>query len=670
MPTINRNAEKSGSQLETAQRGWIHGLTAAFASLIFFVYPHRAYPIEGLIFLLLFIAMALLYLFGAWKANRISLLKSLAHPATVCFALFAAYTFLRWELISLPTPLQSGLFYRILAPGRDAVVTAQFALLSLIFGISLGVQSSPSATVWTSFRRLLVIAGLGLALHGFYQYFIGYEQDRRELESALDPSKSLSPLMAQSLRHALIEKRVGGRLGNGNVFAALLVTLTALGLGEMFQPRRTQSEKNMRIVAAVSLAASFIAILLTQSRGGLLTLGFAIFLAIAMRITNSNWPRRPPLNPAMLFLIAALAFSILAKPAPADTQSIFTRIGNVSTIQERLNYWHVAIGAWKTNWIFGVGPGGFELLYPALKPPTARESRFAHSWFFQNGAETGFLGLALLTSAFGMILWIATRHSRKAEAERKTTDCSREILWLGGACATLIFNGLFEYSLQCREFWILLMMMSGGIIGMYRTGSEGAASPSTSRLSGVVLGCAALSIGIAISMTPRDQIANFWKWEAKLASQDGDHPLAAKYFESAARWRPDECSFYADRAMELISIPVSAPKESERNLEEATALAKRAQELNPLSPGMRRARALLAQRAGKLKDAGMLLNEAVGLYPCDAGYRLDRAENLLRLNLTELAVKDLKFIEENKLPIWEFQRDKYEDLKKRAGLSP
>ncbi|MCH8242074.1 MAG: O-antigen ligase family protein [Planctomycetes bacterium] len=88
-----------------------------------------------------------------------------------------------------------------------------------------------------------------------------------------------------------------------------------------------------------------------------------------------------------------LCTSTIAPAAPAE--SPIRRLTKITTIRERLTYWRIAVEIGSESPWLGRSPGAFQLFYPRHKPPTARESRYAHSWVFQTGSELGLVGLGL-----------------------------------------------------------------------------------------------------------------------------------------------------------------------------------------------------------------------------------------------------------------------------------
>ena len=95
-----------------------------------------------------------------------------------------------------------------------------------------------------------------------------------------------------------------------------------------------------------------------------------------------------------------------------------------------------------------------------------------------------------------------------------------EAAWLSLGCALLIFNGLFEFSLQIREFMILLGLLSGGATGLVLSARRASSVTAQPRLSppalargmtGIIL--CGFCFASALVLTPPLQIATFYtRW--------------------------------------------------------------------------------------------------------------------------------------------------------------
>ena len=95
-------------------------------------------------------------------------------------------------------------------------------------------------------------------------------------------------------------------------------------------------------------------------------------------------------------------------------------------LRERLGLWRRTLAMYRAQPLFGVGPGNFQVYFPAYAEPGARADgvmtakivpRRAHEDLLERLAETGPLGLAALLAVYVVGLAIAVRRSRRAAAD-------------------------------------------------------------------------------------------------------------------------------------------------------------------------------------------------------------------------------------------------------------
>lgn len=665
-PSRDATASSWRSIEPTLRASYLYGLLAAIFAVGVFIFPAKVDPIEalalygGMTGLVLILAGA-----GFRQGGGLFLRRFGSAPALAVYAL-AFWSFLRWQFAEFPAGPDTSATVAIPSAGRDGVVA--FMFFGVAFALGLVLSAMPRLHVgalWRSFRLLLAVSALGFALLGLYQFFFGYEAMLERFREAQSGAVRMDPLMLQSIEHALKERRVGGTLGNGNIFAAWLSVLAVACLSLVGR----EHDVRMRLAGGLGFGLTLFAVVLTGSRGGFLTLGLATAGSLLVLWRTGGLGRARESNAARGVRAAAVSLAggfYLLAASSAWALDFGYRLTRITTIRERLNYWSVALKIWAENLLIGAGPGAFELLYPRLKPLTARESRFAHSWIFHTGAELGLIGLVLLLVFWAGVVWAAWRCWRAApmaQGEDRAADGKREALWLGLFTLVLGFNGLFEYSLHTPEFLALLGLCSGGLVGLAVTGEAGeAAGPSRVGRAGA----AGLLFGVVVAsglmVVPRTQLAANWEWKAESASLSGDAFLAAGYYSRAARLLPEDEGPVLRWSGALMQM-------SGRE-EEAARLLEHAETLNPLSARIRSSRARFYLQQEKPDRALQKMNEAIELYPADAGYRLQRAKLLHELGREAAAIEDLEFVEENDLPIWAYQRAAFDELRVELGLPP
>lgn len=642
----------------------LFGALAGLVGAGFFVFPVKVDPLESLSLWTAMAAFGVILALRAYGSADARYLARAGGAASLAVFALAAWAMVRWRFAFFPAGLKPETLVPIRSAGRDGVLAFQFLAFGFAMGLGLGgLESARAAAAWRVFRKMLVAAALGFAALGLYQFFFGYEATLERLRASPSTQAEMDPLLLQSLEHALGERRVGGTLGNGNVFAAWLCVLVIASISMM----PAMNPRPVRIAGMAGAALAGVTLLLTGSRGGLLTLAIAVTAALAvLRKVSPAGGKKPVALGAASGLLAA-AFVLMSRPGWAI--DIGYRLTRITTIRERLNYWSIAAKVWLADPVFGGGPGAFELLYPQLKAATARESRYAHSWMFQALAELGLIGL-MLWVMFGLALAFAARRAWRSlpaavagplgdvEASR-----SAEALWLAAMTATLAFNGLFEYSLHTPEFLALFGIASGGLIGLAPASPFETSARGIATLRGRAAATGLLAIGcLAASgwLIPRAQFAAEWEWRAKGAALAGDPFLASGYYARASRLLPEDEGILVRWSGELAQLA--------GRQDEAGALLERAEAMNPLSASIRASRARHFQRTGEPDRALEKLDEAVELYPTDARYRIERARFLLGAGLKEGALRDVREIEEQGLPVWAYLRPQLDGLREELGL--
>jgi O-antigen ligase len=104
---------------------------------------------------------------------------------------------------------------------------------------------------------------------------------------------------------------------------------------------------------------------------------------------------------AALFIAVLGTTVVLAVSYDArDRSSLVDRVVDASIDERRAVLWHEALGMMREHPGVGVGLGGFQVLSPTARSDP--DARWAHNSFLQQGAETGIIGVVLLTLLF---LW-------------------------------------------------------------------------------------------------------------------------------------------------------------------------------------------------------------------------------------------------------------------------
>lgn len=201
-------------------------------------------------------------------------------------------------------------------------------------------------------------------------------------------------LVALTTRDVLSGTPLGGPLGYANANGAFFVQAAIAGMMLVAVARSTP----VRVVGIAStIAFSVVPFVAKSVTSAVLLLGLPI-VAMSVRPVGN---RVAVAVCAGLFTVALATTFVLAASYDADDRSgLVDRIVDSSIDERRAALWNEALVMMTEHPAAGVGVGGFQVLSPTARSDP--DARWVHNSFLQQGAETGVVGLVLLTLLF---LW-------------------------------------------------------------------------------------------------------------------------------------------------------------------------------------------------------------------------------------------------------------------------
>ncbi|MHB8658211.1 MAG: O-antigen ligase family protein [Solirubrobacteraceae bacterium] len=207
-----------------------------------------------------------------------------------------------------------------------------------------------------------------------------------------------------------VNGRLTGGGGDPNLQAAGFVAAMFLSMG-LLQVYRRRWLRTSLIFAFAIITVAFFA---TESRGGLLALGVAAIVALAVF----------PDQRKSIFTFLALGAGIAAIAAASNPGSL-TRITNFGGgTSGRSDIWSVAVTVFKEHPLVGVGLNNFQVVEPrfSLEPRTVSRVTYiaetpfpAHNTYLQLLAEDGVIGLIAFAAVTVMSLRAALLAAREFE---------------------------------------------------------------------------------------------------------------------------------------------------------------------------------------------------------------------------------------------------------------
>jgi hypothetical protein len=233
-----------------------------------------------------------------------------------------------------------------------------------------------------------------------------------------------------------------------------------------------------RFEGVTSLSGS----LATRERQGAIALGAlvvtAVLAGLAQHLLDRRAGERELRLPARSPLIAAgmvcagLALAIAVGAHETNSAPTLSGgAGRLSTLQSnRYDYWAVALRAFASQPLHGVGAGGWSVWWLRYRTVTGF-AHDAHSLELQTLAELGIVGLALLLAFFAGVGLCAVSALRRAPAEA------------AGAVAALVVylsHSPLDWDWQMPAVTLVAMVLAGSLLAMSEAGP--AAEPCSGEL--------------------------------------------------------------------------------------------------------------------------------------------------------------------------------------------
>lgn len=295
----------------------------------------------------------------------------------------------------------------------------------------------------------VILSGVGMALVGL----IG-----ARWTGVWAPLNRLSALAPEAL--SAVPGTVGG-IVNANQLAGTLDWVTplllacTLGLWRYLWRRRNWLLLflsglllgGMSLFTVVMLAA-------TQSRGGILALGAALFVMLAIRFRWGKWVLL-----TAVILVIALAFYFNLGTVLLDSEATVNDFG----LQGRLEIWSRALYGLADFPLTGMSMNGFRrvvhVLYPLFLISPDTDIAHAHNHLLQAGLDLGLLGLAAY-----LALWFISAGLLWQSWRRATSSAHRTLIvgLSGSLVAGWMFGMLDAISLGSRPgfiWWLLLALV-------------------------------------------------------------------------------------------------------------------------------------------------------------------------------------------------------------------
>ncbi len=315
-----------------------------------------------------------------------------------------------------------------LNPFATQTTAIHFFALFIFFAVTLVLLDSASRL-----RRITIV----ITVFGFAYAFFAI------LQSVLSPSKI----------YGLYEASAPfGSFVNRHNFAAYMEMTMALPMGLIFVGAVS---KDKRLLYITAIALMGVALLLSNSRGGLVAFVAEVLFLVIVATGREGKSRLPlKLGLAGLLLAAVIGGAIFVGGETSLTRVTDTAANNDLTTG-RSNIWSVTLKVISANMPFGAGLGAFGVAYTPHDTMSGLERvEQAHNDYLQVLADAGLVGLLI----GGFFLFLLYRLGRRAV---KIDNAYRRGLALGALAGifAILIHSIFDFVLHTTAVSVLFLVL-------------------------------------------------------------------------------------------------------------------------------------------------------------------------------------------------------------------
>jgi len=259
-----------------------------------------------------------------------------------------------------------------------------------------------------------------------------------------------------------------GTLQNPNDLALILLLPLAFGAALLLRRERPVD----RAIGAVGMLLIGYAIILTESRGGLLGI-LTVFAIIGGRYVRSKLLLVGIGVPLAVMLYAAMGISGRQSGGGGDAKG--------ESAQDRIYAWHAGTNMAKVFPLTGVGIGNFVPQFSTYSPEEVQHPLTAHSIWFLVLGEIGFPGLVVFVSLVVVCIRACVKNIAKLASIRAPPDLQASALATLAALAGYLVSGSFlSYAYQWPLYVLVALTVAlGRVANRHHGRAVSSAEPRT-----------------------------------------------------------------------------------------------------------------------------------------------------------------------------------------------
>lgn len=273
----------------------------------------------------------------------------------------------------------------------------------------------------------------------------------------------ISPTKIYGLRAPALAVPFGPFVNRHN-FAGYMEMTLALPLGMMFSGA---IEREKRLLYLTAIALMGVALLMSGSRGGMISMVAMIFFLI---ILTGFRPKVEGIAPGItartrhlvlrvglgLALLLAIAVGVTLIGGESSLSRFMDSVNASDPTTGRTHVWHVTLQVIKTHPVIGSGLGAYGVAYTPFDPRNGvNRAEQAHNDYLQVLADTGIIGGVL-----GLFFIISL--FRMGIQRRQSPDVFRRGVATGAlaACFAVLVHSFFDFTLHTTSNALLFLTMA------------------------------------------------------------------------------------------------------------------------------------------------------------------------------------------------------------------
>ncbi len=350
-------------------------------------------------------------------------------------------------------------------------------------------------------------------------------------------------------------------IGNTNFVAHYLDLTIPVTASLLFIPGERSGWKG--VLTAIALAATCCVMVLTQCRGGWVSVGLVALVFAALKLRTVRWVRFVPVLLLSAALVSPMLELLFNAVRSEDASTLSGALGSQmertwerasSTLDETDLSRSMRIMLWKNtadmiaSQPFGVGTGNYEFSLPAFRSMSEQRewkqlegnlvlgAYNAHNEYLEYLSETGIVGFLAIVALFGGILW---RGWRYLAGRREWTGQSIAAAGCLGAVGAALVHALFSFNLQDPVSGTLFWVLAGLLVSLTTDKDRGGITVSL-KSKARRIAVAAVGAGIAvvsINCGVRILIADGYYLKGMQRFNEGKGLEAIEAMRQASQWR-------------------------------------------------------------------------------------------------------------------------------------